>query len=172
MSTPAFNRQFITSAYRAGTRQAQNERVLSCLAYLRNSHADDRLGNLKLLNPGMTDFHLEKIVDATARWLDHHARDRMRATARKQQHTSRDPMTEIMLDWLTEEELDRLWELMEHVGSPERTLEICYAVCEAENLARAVYLIHQARLRPQVDPTLISQSPEEVNDDLDFVNAR
>ena len=172
MSTPAFNHHIITSAYGAGTRKAQYERVLSCLACLRNSHADDRLGNLKLLNPGMTDVHLGKIVDATARWLDHDARDRMRAAAKKQQHTSRDPITEIMLDWLTEEELDRLWELMEHVGSHERALGICYAVCEAEDLARAVHIIHQARIRPQVDPTCISQSPEEVNDDLDFVNAR
>ena len=190
MSTQAFNRHTITAAYgvRTGsqmpsgivheesqdseTRQSQNERARFCLTSLRNSGADERLEHIKTLNPEMTDAHLEKIVDATARWLDQDARERMRAAARKYTHTSGDPMKEVLLNWLTEEELDRLWEQTECVKSPERALEVCYAVCEAEDLARAVYLIQQGRLYPQVDPTLIRQSPEEVNDDLDFVNAR
>ena len=189
MSTQALNHHIITSAYGVvtrnqvhpsvsheqhqtlETRQAQEERVFSILEFLRKSPVDDRLENLKLLNSDMTDIHLEKIVDATTRWLDHDARERMRATARKHAHTSGDPMTEVMLDWLTAQELAWLGKQMEYVKSPERALEICYAVCEAEDLARAVCIIQQGRLHPQVDPTLISQSPEEVNDDLDFVNA-
>ena len=189
MSTQAFNRHTITSAYGGGTtnemppsvsqeqrqttetRQAQNQRVLSCLASLRNSAADERLEHIKTLNQEMTDAHLEKIVDATGRWLDNEARERMRAAARKCAQTSRDP-TEVMLDWLTDEEFNRLVKQLETVESPESALEVCYAVCEAEDIARAAYFIQQGRLRPQVDPTQISQSPQEVNDDLDFVNAR
>ena len=141
------------------------------LSNLLMSDADDRLTYLKQADPALTEDHLDQIVIATDRWLNDQARDRLRDLV-KQRFYDYDSPANILIDWLTPQEIQRLIELLEQSEISDPTLALCYAICEALGVAHAAYFIHGDRIRREIDFTRIEQTPEEIAADLRFVNAQ
>ena len=79
---------------------------------------------------------------------------------------------DILADWLTATETQRLIDLIRDTDIPDPTLAVCYAISEVHELAHAVFFIQRERTHRKTDFTSINQTPEEVDADLRFVNLR
>ncbi len=132
--------------------------------------SDERLDYLQTLNPNLTEDHLDQIALTTDRWLDHPARDRMRAIVRRC-HDSQSYPKNMLIEWTTPEEVQRLVDLLLETSIPDPTLAMCYAMCAAHDTAYAAFRIHENRAHRQADFSNIEQTPEEIAGDLRFVNA-
>lgn len=132
---------------------------------------DDRLDCLHRANPALSEEHLGQIARIIALWLDGAARSRMRELVRQDFHRGRAP-GDILADWLTIPETQRLIDLISDTDIPDPTLALCYAICEAHELAHAAFFIQRERAHRKTDFTSINQTPEEVEADLRFVNLR
>ena len=159
-----------SDASRADEREAM-EAARQHIVNLLMSDPDDRLDYLQQAAPSLTEDHLDQIVIATDRWLNDQARDRLRTLVQRRFDDSDSP-ADILIDWLTPEEVQRLVELLDEPSFPDTTLALCYAICEALGVARAAYFIHGERVNRKTDFTRVSQTPEETAADLRFVNAR
>ena len=138
---------------------------------VRSTDSDDRLDCLSSLNPGLTTEHLEEIAGATGRWLDGPARERLRKAAIHTYESTRDP-GRTMEDWTTQEEIGRLTGLLQETSVPDVTLAICYAMSAACDAAAAAFFIHQVHTESQTDFGEVRQTPEEIAEDLRFVNSQ
>lgn len=141
------------------------------ISELREKDSDERLDYIPAANPAVTEEHLGQLVLATENWLDTGARKRIRAIAREFVGRRREPH-EVLPYWLTEEEFERFDSALRKTEFPDQIIATCYAVCQAHDLAHAAYFIQQDRMFPQVDFTKIEQTPEEIEADLRFVNAK
>ena len=133
--------------------------------------SDDRLGCLPKINPALTNEHLEEIAGATGRWLNGPARERLRKAAHHTYECNQDPGT-TMEEWATTEEVSRLTGLLRETSVPDTTLAICYAMSAAYDAAVAAFFIHQVRTESQTDFGNVRQTPEEIAEDLRFINSR
>ena len=77
-----------------------------------------------------------------------------------------------MEDWTTQEEIGRLTGLLQETSVPDATLAICYAMSAAYAAAAAAFFIHQIRTEIQTDFGEVRQTPEEIAEDLRFINSR
>ena len=73
--------------------------------------------------------------------------------------------------WFTEGRYDRLRELLEATEVPDQLLVACYAWLEIHELAQAAYLLAKNRRLSRPDFSNFSQTPEEIEGDLRFVDA-
>jgi hypothetical protein len=73
--------------------------------------------------------------------------------------------------WFTEERFDELRDLLDTTDVPDQLLVACYAWLEVHELAQAAYLLAQNRKLPQPDFSNFSQTPDEIEGDLRFINA-
>ena len=137
---------------------------------VRSTDSDDWIDGLSSLNPGLTTEHLEEIAEATARWLDDPARKHLRKAAIHTYESTHDP-GRTMEDWTTQEEIGRLTGLLQKTSVPDATLAICYAMSSA-CAAAAAFFIHQIRTESHSDFGEVRQTPEEIAEDLRFVNSR
>ncbi len=133
--------------------------------------SDDRLEYLKRVNRRLTEDHLEQIASISQRWLDGEARNRIRALARKCYDNGQDARN-TLISWYTIEEFHRLEGLLRATTIPDLDLAMCYAVCEAHDAVYASYFILLSRAHREVDFGVIKQTPEDIADDISFVNAR
>jgi hypothetical protein len=138
---------------------------------VRSTDSDDRLDCLSSLNPGLTTEHLEEIAGATGRWLDGPARERLRKAALHAYENTHDP-GRTMEAWTTTEEVRRLTDLLRETSVPDMTLAICYAMSAAYDAAVAAFFIHQIRAESRTDFGAVRQTPEEIAEDLRFINSR
>ena len=145
--------------------------VMQHLLQLLLTDPDDRLEYLMELNPAISEDQLDNIALATHRWLDDDARIRMRDVARSCFDDGADAR-DTLLGWYTTEEMQRLIDLLSEASISDHELAMCYAVCEAHDLAYAAYFICQNRARRDVDFGAVEQTPEEIAGDISFVNAR
>lgn len=132
---------------------------------------DERLDCLHRANPTLSEEHLGQIARTTSLWLDGTARSRMRELVRQHFHRGHNP-SGILADWLTIPETQRLIDLIGDTDIPDPTLAVCYAICEAHELAHAAFFIQRERTHRKTDFTSINQTTEEVDADLRFVNLR
>ena len=132
---------------------------------------DERFDYLRRANPALSEEHLGQIVRAAALWLDSAARNRMRSLVR-QRFDRGDTPSDILADWMTIAEAQRLIDLVSDADIPDPTLAVCYAICEAHELAHAAFFIHEGRTRRKTDFTSINQTPEEVEADMRFASLR
>ena len=130
---------------------------------------DERLDYLRRANPTLSEEHLGQIARITALWLDSAARNRLRGLVRQRIDSAH---SNVLADWLTIAESRRLIDIISDADIPEPILAICYAICEARELANAVSFIHRGRTRRKTDFSSINQTPEEVEADLRFANLR
>ena len=133
--------------------------------------SDVRLDYLQSVNPNLTGDHLDQIATTTERWLDDKARDRIRAIARRCHDNKSDPQN-MLVEWNTPEEAQRLIDLLLETSIPDKTLAMFYSMCAAYDTAHAALFIHRDRAHRQTDFASIEQTPEEIAGDLRFVNAQ
>ena len=145
--------------------------MMQHLLQLLLTDSDDRLEYLMELNPAISEDQLDNIALATHRWLDDDARSRMRDVARSCFDDGGDARN-TLLGWYTTEEMQRLIDLLSEASIADRGLAMCYAACEAHDIAYAAYFICQDRARRDVDFGSVVQTPEDIADDISFVNAR
>ena len=132
---------------------------------------DERLDYLHGVNPDLSEENLGQIVRITVHWLDSAARNRMRELVRE--HFDKgNTLSDILADWLTIEEAQRLFDIIQDDDVPDHDLAFCFAICEMCELAYGAFSIHRRRMRRKTDFTSINQTPEEVEADLRFANLR
>ncbi len=147
------------------------ELAVKYFSEIRETDSDERLDYILAANPSVTEEHLGQLVLTTESWLDTGARERIRAIAREFVRRQREPH-EVLPYWLTEEEFERFDSALDKTEFPDQIIATCYAVCQAHEVAHAAYFIQQDRMFPQVDFTKIEQTPEGIEADLRFVNAK
>ena len=143
---------------------------------LIRTDADDRLERLQVVNPSLTDDHLDQIAEVTGQWLNSEARERLRSVARNHYDSRLDPSSkaipsDILLEWSASGEISRLIGLLKKTSVPDQTLAACYALAAARDAANAAYMTHSERMRRQTNFADIGQSEEEIAADLRFANA-
>lgn len=125
-------------------------------------NSDDRLDYVKAANPAITEENLGQLALLTHRdWLDDPARDRMRKIARELAQDQQHP-AKVLERWLSEGDFDRLIQSLDNSAFPDPNPAVCYALCEASELAHATYRIQEARLSPGGPMPRIIQTPEEI----------
>ena len=150
---------------------AANQIIAAIALEVLMTDADHRLDHLQSVNPGLTDDQLDQIAETTEQWLDRRVRDRIRVIARRCFDKRSDPR-DVMDEWNTSEEIERLIGLLRGTSILDKTLAICYAMSTAHDAAYAAYLVHSERMNRQTDFAGIEQTPEEIAADLRFANAR
>ena len=133
--------------------------------------SDERLDFLMAVNPALTENHLEQIVRTTDLWLDDEAMNRIRAIARRCFDDQTNPQ-DMIIEWNSPEEIERLVALLSETSMPDKILSLCYTISAAYDKLFVAYFIHGDRKSRQVDFSSIEQSPEEIAEDLRFVNFR
>ena len=138
---------------------------------LMKTAPDERLDYLHGVNPDLSEECLGQIVRITVQWLDSAARNRMRGLVCE--HFDRgDTPSDILADWLTMAEAQRLFDIIQDADAPDPALAFCFAICEAHELSHAAFSIHRRRTRRKTDFTNIKQTPEEIEADLRFARLR
>lgn len=150
---------------------ARIELAVKYLSELRRTDSDERLDYIAQTIPGVSDEHLDQLALLIIHWLNDEARERIRAIAQTRAQTRSGP-SGILSQWINAEELTRFYQALEETEFPDTAMAICYALCEAEGVAHAAYFIQHDRAYPQVDLSKIEQTPEEIEADLRFVNAK
>ena len=137
---------------------------------LLRTDPDERLTYMESPERGFSADHLRqenRVMDA---FLDGAARGEVRRLAARCLEED-GVLHHVAGQWFTEGRYDRLRELLDETEVPDRLLVACYAWLEVHELAQAAYLLAQNRRLPQPDFSNFSQTPEEIEGDLRFVDA-
>lgn len=139
-------------------------------ASLLRTDPDERLAHMESSEWGFSTDHLRQVNRVMEVFLDGAARREVRRLA-AQCLEEDGPPHHVAAQWFTEERYDRLRELLDETEVPDQLLVACYAWLEVHGLAQAAYLLAQNRRLPQPDFSDFSQTPEEIEGDLRFVDA-
>lgn len=131
--------------------------------------SDERPDYLRLVNLTLTEEHLNEIASATDQWLNDQARERIGMIARCTYDSKGGP-SDMLIRWVTGEEIERLIGLLVETSVPDQTLAICYAMATAYDTSGAALLIHKNRGERRTNFADLEQTPEETAGDLHFVN--
>ena len=131
---------------------------------------DDRLACMEAEPWNFNTDHLRQVNRITQEFLDNPARRRLRETAARCLQEGKPPY-EIASQWFTEEEFDRLNQLISETEIPDRLLALCYVWLEVHETSQAAYLIAKQRETPGPDFAEFTQTPKESTEDLRFTNA-
>lgn len=101
--------------------------------------SDERLEYLYIVNPELTEEHLDQIATVTDQWLNNQAKERIRAMARRAYDGNAEPGN-MVIHWATSEEIKRLADLLMETSIPDKTLAIGYAMVTARHTAGAAFL--------------------------------
>ena len=153
-----------------GSSNAARIRLAEVAVSLLTMEPEQRLDSLGLVNPALTENHLDEIARKTEEWLDSEARERIRTKAIECYEMKSDPKL-IVINWNTEMEVERLVELLVKTSIPDKNLAICYAMARATEICMATFTIHAERQKRSTEPDTITQTPDEIAADLRFANA-
>ena len=132
--------------------------------------SDERLDYLQTVNPALTEEHLNEIATTTERWLNDEARERIRAIARRAFDRKSGPR-DMVTDWATSEEIERLVGFLMEASIPDKTLAVCYAMATAYDTAEAAFLVHGNRVERRIDFGDLAPTADETAGDLRFANS-
>ena len=132
--------------------------------------SDERLDYLQIVNPALTEEHLDKIATTTELWLNDQARESIRAIARRAYDRKSGPR-DMVIHWATSEEIKRLVDLLMETSIPDKTLAVCYAMATAFDTAGAAFFVHGNRVERRTDFGDLEQTPDENAGDLRFANS-
>ena len=147
------------------------ERAAQHYGAFMESDSDQRLDYILSTASDVTEHDVNQLAKVTYQWLDDKARDRIRVIAQQHAETDADP-GEVLLQWFEEEDLQRFYDLLMETKFPDLVIAACYALSEANGVAHAAYFIHLFRMSPRLDLSNIKQTPDEIKDDLRFINAK
>lgn len=119
---------------------------------------------------GFRNDHLRQVNRVMDAFLDGAARQDVRRLAAQCLEEDGSPH-HVVGQWFTEARCDRLRDLLNATEVPDHLLVACYAWLEVHELAQAAYLLAKNRRLPQPDFSNFSQTPEEIEGDLRFVDA-
>jgi hypothetical protein len=131
---------------------------------------DERLKSMEAEPWNFTTDHLRQVNRVTQEFLNNPARRRLRETAARCLQEG-EPPYEIASQWFTEEEFNRLNQLINGTEIPDRLLVLCYVWLEVHEISQAAYLIAKQRETPGPDVAGFTQTPDERAEDLRFTNA-
>ena len=131
---------------------------------------DERLTHMESPEWGFSTDHLRQVNRVMDAFLDAAGRREVRRLAAQCLGEDGSPH-HVAGQWFTEGRYDRLRELLDETEVPDRLLVACYAWLEVHELAQAAYLLAQNCRLPQPDFSNFSQTPEEIEGDLHFVDA-
>ena len=131
---------------------------------------DERLMYMESPEWNFSADHLRQVNGAMDAFLDATARREVRRLAARCLEEDGSPHN-VAGQWFTEERYDRLRELLNATEVPDQLLVACYAWLEVHELAQAAYLLAKNRRLPQPEFSDFSQTPEEIEGDLRFVDA-
>ena len=137
---------------------------------LFHTDADERLAYMESTEWGFSTDHLRQVNGVMDEFLDVTARRELRRRAARCLEEDGSPH-DIAGRWFTEERFDELRDLLETTDVPDRLLVACYVWLEVHELAQTAYLLAQNRKLPQPDFSNFSQTPDEIEGDLRFINA-
>ena len=147
------------------------ERAAQHYGALMETDSDQRLDYILSVNPAVTEHDVNQLAKVTYQWLDDKARSRIRVIAQQSAESERDP-ADILLQCFKEEDLQSFYELLTKAQFPDPVIAACYALCEANGVAHAAYFIHLVRMSPPLDVSTVEQTPDEIEDDLRFINTK
>ena len=137
---------------------------------LFHTDADERLAYMESPEWGFSADHLRQVNGVMDEFLDVSARREVRRLAAHCLEEDGSPPG-IAGQWFTGEKFDKLRDLLDTTDVPDQLLVACYVWLEVHELAQAAYLLAQNRKLPQPDFTNFSQTPDEMEGDLRFINA-
>ncbi len=137
---------------------------------LLRTDPDERLTHMESPEWGFSTDHLRQVNRVMDAFLDGAARREVRRLAAQCLEEDSAPH-HVAGQWFTEGRYDRLRELLDETEVPDQLLVACYAWLEVHELAQAAYLLAQNYRLPQPDFSDFSQTPEEIEGDLRFVDA-
>ena len=137
---------------------------------LLRTDPDERLAYMESPEWSFSVDHLGQVNRVIDVFLDAAARQEVRRLAAQFLEEDGSPHN-VAGQWFTEERYDRLRELLDATEVPDQLLVACYAWLEVHELAQAAYLLAKNRRLPQPDFSNFSQTPEEIEGDLRFVDA-
>lgn len=152
------------------TREAAEAAARQRAEALLNTNPDERLTYMQSPEWGFSTDHLRQVNRVMDVFLDGAARREVRRLAAQCLEEDGSPH-HVAGQWFTEGRYDRLRELLDETEVPDQLLVACYAWLEVHELARAAYLLVKNRRLPQPDFSNFSQTPEEIEGDLRFVDA-
>ena len=147
------------------------ERAAQLYGALMETDSDQRLDYILSAASAVTEHEVNQLAEVTYQWLDGKARDHIRVIAQQHAQTRNGP-ADILLQCFNKEDMQGFYNLLTEIKFPDTVIAACYALCEANSVAQAAYLIHRVRMSPPLDVSNIEQTPDEVADDLRFVNAK
>ena len=137
---------------------------------LSHTDAHERLAYLESPEWGFSIDHLRQVNGVMDRFLDVIARRELRQFAAWCLEEEVSPHG-IAGRWFTEEKFDELRNLLDTTEVPDQLLVACYVWLEVYELAQAAHLLALNRKLPQPDFTNFSQTPDEIEGDLRFIDA-
>ena len=137
---------------------------------LFHTDPDERLAYMESPEWDFSADHLRQVNRVMDEFLDVTARREVRRLAAQCLEEDGSPHG-IAGQWFTEARYDELRELLDTTDVPDQLLVACYAWLEVHELAQAAYLLAKNRKMPQPDFGNFSQTPEEIEGDLRFVDA-
>ena len=147
------------------------ERAAQLYGALMETDSDQRLDYILSAVSDVTEHDVNQLAEVTYQWLDGKARDHIRVIAQQNAETGNGP-ADVLLQCFNEENLQGFYDLLTERKFPDPVIAACYALCEANGVAHAAYLIHRVRMSPPLDVSKIEQTPDEIEDDLRFINAK
>ena len=137
---------------------------------LFRTDADERLAYMESPEWGFSTDRLRQVNGVMDKFLDVTARREVRRLAAQCLEEDGSPH-DVAGRWFTEEKFDELRDLLDTTEVPDQLLVACYAWLEVHELAQAAYLLAQNRKLPQPDFSNFSQTPDEIEGDLRFLDA-
>ncbi len=137
---------------------------------LFNTDPDERLAYMESPEWGFSADHLRQVNRVMDAFLDGAARREVRGLAARCLEEDGSPH-HVAGQWFTEARCDRLRELLDETEVPDQLLVACYAWLEIHELAQAASLLAKNRRLPRPDFSNFSQTLEEIEGDLRFVDA-
>jgi len=162
--------KFRPSAKAPATKEAAVAAARHRAAALLHTDPDERLAHMQSPEWGFSADHLRQVNRVMDVFLDGAARREVRRLSARCLEEEGSPH-HVAAQWFTEERYDRLRELLDETEVPDQLLVACYAWLEVHELAQAAYLLAKNRRLPQPDFSDFSQTPEEIEGDLRFVDA-
>ena len=152
------------------TREAAVAAARHRVEALSNTEPDERLTCMESPEWNFSNDHLRQVNRVMDAFLNGAARREMRRIAGQCLDEDGSPH-HVTSRWFTEERYDRLGELLDETEVPDQLLVACYAWLEVHELAQAAYLLAENRRLSRPDFSNFSQTPEEIEGDLRFVDA-
>ena len=165
----AWAEKFSNSQGTSTSREDAKEAVKLRAEALAEADADDRLTLLESPEWEFDEEHLRQVNTVVETFIGTAARQQLREMANQCLNQNHNPLT-IAQNWLTEEKLETLGEMVNQTTVPDRLMTICYAWMEVYETAMAIHTLEAHRRIQKPDFENFEQTAEEHEADRRFAS--